>query len=122
VRAQAELGHEIRAYASTLADLVFTEVKLLRAFLPERISCKLTAAFGAKVVTEVLKGRFRESGVGHTLLHVMQKLADRFHVVLVKVRFGDLGGVVGGENFNLDYIPTVVIRLKILATEITRDV
>jgi hypothetical protein len=102
--------------------LVLAEVKLLRAVFPEGIAREPAPAFGAKVVPEILRGWCAEFGVGQPLFHVLQQLADRFHVVLVKVRFGEFRGIVGGEYFDFDHIAVVVSRPKLLAAEITRDV
>jgi hypothetical protein len=43
-------------------------------------------------------------------------------VVLVKVRFGDLGGILRGENFDFDHVMVVFARPKLRAAEITRNV
>ena len=60
--------------------------------------------------------------LGQVVLHLAQQLADRFHVVLVEVGFGDLRRILRREDFNLDHEVLVVARPKHLAAEITRDV
>jgi hypothetical protein len=102
--------------------LILAEVKLLRAFFPEWIARESLPAFGTKVVPEILAGRFHGIRVGQTFFDLVQQLADRFHVVLVKVRFGKFREVVRGVDFDFDHIAVVVAGVKFLAAEITRDV
>jgi hypothetical protein len=112
----------IRLPVHMLVASILAEMKLLRAVFPQWIACEPLSAIGTQVVSEVLIGRFREVGIGKPLFHILQQLGDRFHVVFVEVRFGDLGGVMCSENFDLDHVAVVVSRSKLLAAEITRDV
>jgi hypothetical protein len=103
-------------------SLVFAEIELLRSLFAQRVPHEPATADWAQVVAEVLVRRLGEVRVGDIVLHVAQQLADRLHVVGVEVRFGDLSGVLGGKNFDLDHVMVVLSGPKLLAAEITRHV
>jgi dolichol-phosphate mannosyltransferase len=103
---------------------IFAEgvVELLGGFFAERVARELPATLRAEVVAEILVRGLGRRRVGEVLLHVADQLTDRLHVVLVEVGFGDLGGVVGGEDLDFHHIPMVLPGPELLAAEITRNV
>jgi hypothetical protein len=101
--------------------LILAEVKALGRVLAEGIAGELLVAIGAEVEAEVLAGGLDRARFDQPVFLIAKELADGFHVVVVEVLFGDLRGVVSGEDFHLHDKAAIVADRELLAANITRD-
>ena len=72
-------------------------------------------AIGAKVVSETLVGSDDLSSDG---FDIVEEFADRFEVIEIQILFGDLGGVVGGEDFHFHDVSLRVIGPHLFAADV----
>jgi len=65
---------------------------------------------------------FHKLRILDVVIHFAQEFTDRFHVVVVQIRFGDLRGIMSSEHLHLDHIAVVLSRAKLSTAQITRNV
>jgi len=83
-------------------SLVFAEIELLRGLFAERVPEKSLVALRAQIIAKVFISRLDFLSIIRVVFHLAQELTDRFHVVVVQIRLGDLRGIVGSEHFDFD--------------------
>jgi hypothetical protein len=106
-------------FASVFAEIEFLS-RFLAQILVKGVAQIVLTAVRAQIVAEVVPVRFDAVGdLG--VVQLVQKLADGFHVVLFEILLGQLGGVMPGEDLNLDDV-MVLSRPQFLAAKITRNV
>jgi hypothetical protein len=98
-------------------------MKFLSALLAERITDEFLVAVRTEIIAEVFVGRLGEIGIFLSIvLHLAEQLADGFHVVVIEIGFGNLGGVVSSEDLYLDHKALVLSGAEFLTAKITGDV
>jgi len=100
---------------------VLAEIKLLRAFFSERISQESLVTLRAEIVAEMTIGGLDLIWI-FVLFHFAQEFADRLHVIVVQIRFGNLRGLVRRKNLDLDHKALIVPGAQLLTAKITRNV
>src|SRR5437899_11247501 len=99
---------------------ILAEIEFLSRFLAEGVANEFLVTFRAKVVAKLFVSRGGGIRIGITFLRLPEDFTDRFHVVVIEIRIGDLGRIVAGKNLHLDHIAVVFARHNYLAADITR--
>ena len=103
-------------------ESILAEIEFLCGFFAERIPHELLVAFRAQIKPKILVGRRGNVWIDDPVFLLPEKLADRFHVILVQIGLRQGCGVVRSEDLHLDHVTVVFSRRKFLAAEITGDV
>lgn len=115
--------HSCKAASAVIqAVSVFAEVEFLFLFFAEGIAEKLLLAFRAEIVAKLLVGGGCFVGIGNVVVHLLQELTHRLHVVLVEVCFGDFSGILGRVHFDFYHVAMLIFRHEFFAAKITGKV